>query len=52
MELIKRIDISTLLKEIDVDEMKLLAQNNLQTQLAFQGMLNHWDKIQNRDELI
>ena len=29
-DLVKRIDVSTLLKEIDVEEMKLMAKNNIQ----------------------
>ena len=33
--LIKRIDVSTLLKEIDTEEMRLLAKNNMEMQMAF-----------------
>lgn len=35
MDLIKRIDVSTLLKEIDIEEIKLLARNNVEMQMAF-----------------
>ena len=52
IDLIQRIDISTLLKEIDMDEIELLAQNNEKMQMAFKGLLNHLDRIHEQEELI
>lgn len=43
--LIQRIDVSTLLKQIDLEEMKMLANNNNQMSIAFQGLLNQWENI-------
>ena len=45
LELIQRIDVSTLLKEVDLEEMKLLATNNINMNAAFTAMLNRWDDI-------
>ena len=50
--LIKRIDVSTLLKEIDTEEMRLLAKNNMEMQMAFQGMLSKWDHIKRKEDLM
>lgn len=41
--LIQRIDVSTLLKQIDLEEMRMLANNNTQMSMAFQGVLNQWE---------
>ena len=43
--LIQRIDVSTLLKQIDLEEMRMLANNNTQMSMAFQGVLNQWEQI-------
>ena len=43
--LIQRIDLNTLLKEVDVEELKLLAVNNEHMNMAFMNMLNRWDVI-------
>ena len=50
LELIQRIDVSTLLKEVDLEEMKLLATNNINMNMAFTAMLNKWDAIQKADD--
>lgn len=43
--LIQRIDVSTLLKQIDLEEMKVLANNNNTMSMAFQGLLHQWEGI-------
>lgn len=43
--LIQRIDVSTLLKQIDLEEMRMLANQNDQMSKGFQGLLNQWDAI-------
>jgi hypothetical protein len=43
--LIQRIEVSTLLKQIDLEEMRMLASNNSQMSVAFQGLLNQWEAI-------
>ena len=47
--LIQRIDLNTLLKEVDVEELKLLAVNNEHMNMAFMNMINRWDVIK-RDQ--
>ena len=43
--LIQRIDISTLLKEIDMEEMRHLAAQNKTMNMAFQSMIGKWEAI-------
>lgn len=43
---IQRIDINSLLKEIDVEDMRLLAQNNQLMNKALNGLINKWGEIQ------
>lgn len=47
--LIQRIDLNTLLKEVDVEELKLLAVNNEHMNMAFMNMINRWDVIKRMD---
>ena len=47
--LIQRIDLNTLLKEVDVEELKLLAVNNEHMNMAFMNMINRWDVIKRLD---
>ena len=49
MELIQRIDISTLLKEIDMEEMRHLANQNINMNMAFQSLINKWEVINKQD---
>ena len=49
MELIQRIDISTLLKEIDMEEMRHLANQNINMNMAFQSLINKWEGIKKQD---
>mmetsp|Transcript_36608 Transcript_36608/g.44720 ORF Transcript_36608/g.44720 Transcript_36608/m.44720 type:complete len:149 (+) Transcript_36608:1194-1640(+) len=49
MELIQRIDVSTLLKEIDMEEMRHLAAQNTNMNMAFQSLISKWEVI-NRQE--
>ena len=51
-ELIRSIDVSTLLKEVDLTEMGLLAENNINMNNSFRGLLNAWEKIKNQDDMI
>lgn len=46
LEIVQRIDVTNLLKEVDLEEMKLLATNNLKMNQMFQSVLNSWDNIQ------
>jgi len=48
--LVQRIDVATLLKQIDLEEMKMLANNNQNMSMAFQGLLNNWDGILKKTE--
>ena len=48
--LIQRIDVATLLKQIDLEEMKMLANNNQNMSMAFKGLLNNWDGILKKTE--
>ena len=45
IELIKRIDVSTLLREIDMEEMRHLANQNINMNMAFQSLINKWEGI-------
>ena len=49
MELIQRIDISTLLKEIDMEEMRHLANQNINMNMAFQSLINKWEVINKQE---
>ena len=49
--MIQRIDLNTLLKEVDVEELKLLAVNNENMNMAFMNMLNRWDVIKKQQTL-
>lgn len=46
VELVQRIDLNTLLKEVDLEEMKLLAANNTNMNMAFMQLLTKWQAIQ------
>lgn len=50
LELINRIDVATLLKEVDMEEMKLLATNNQNMNKAFVSLLNKWEAIHKNEE--
>lgn len=45
VELVQRIDLNTLLREVDLEEMKLLAQNNTHMNMAFMQMMTKWEAI-------
>ena len=47
---IQRIDVATLIKEVDIEELKMLANNNISMNMGFQAMLQKWDAIQNKEE--
>ena len=48
VEVIQRIDVSTLLKEIDMEEMRHLANQNIQTNQAFESLLYKWNIIKDQ----
>ena len=48
-QLIQRIDVSTLLKEIDMEEMRHLANQNANMNMAFQQLLNKWEVIKRQE---
>ena len=52
MELIQRIDVSTLLKEIDMEEMRHLAAQNINMNMAFQSLINKWEVINKQETTI
>ena len=52
MELIQRIDVSTLLKEIDMEEMRHLANQNMTMNMAFQSLINKWEVIKRQESEI
>ena len=43
---IQKIDINTLLKEVDIEDLRLLAQNNKMMTSALHQMLTKWETIQ------
>lgn len=43
---IQKIDVNALLKEIDIEDMRLLAQNNKNMNMALHGLINKWESIQ------
>ena len=43
---IQKIDIKTLLKEVDIEDLRLLAQNNKMMTSALHQMLTKWETIQ------
>ena len=42
LELIQRVDVAALLKQVDLEEMNLLAQNNVNMNKAFASLLMSW----------
>ena len=51
LELIQRVEVAALLKQVDLEEMNLLAQNNVSMNKAFASLLNSWQRIENKDDL-
>ena len=51
LELIQRVEVAALLKQVDLEEMNLLAQNNISMNKAFGSLLNSWARIENKDDL-
>ena len=45
---IQRIDINNLLKEIDIEELQLLAKNNKSMNFAMENLITKWNYINNR----
>ena len=43
---IQRIDVNNLLKEVDVEDMRMLAQNNKMMNQALHNMISKWEQIQ------
>lgn len=43
---IQKIDINSLLKEIDIEDMRLLAQNNKVMNSALHNLIGKWEMIQ------
>ena len=46
MAYIQKIDINNLLKEVDIEDLRLLAQNNKMMTSALHQMLTKWETIQ------
>lgn len=49
-ETIQRIDINNLLKEIDIEEMQLLAKNNKMMNQSMEALITKWNYIQKKNE--
>lgn len=47
--LIQRIKVSNLLKDIDIEEMQLLARSNNHMKRAFEDMITKWEAIISQD---
>jgi len=45
VQLNQRVNVNTLLKEVDLEELKLLAQNTEAMNQAYKVMLHRWEKI-------
>jgi hypothetical protein len=45
VQLIQRSDVNSLWKEVDMEELKLLATNTENMNMAFMNMLNRWESI-------
>ena len=43
---IQRVDINNLLKEVDVEDLKLLAQNNKQVNATIMSLVNKWQRLE------
>lgn len=49
VQLIQRIDVNSLLKEVDMEELKLLATNTENMNMSFMNMLNRWESIRKEE---
>lgn len=49
-ETIQRIDINNLLKEIDIEEMQLLAKNNKQMNFSMENLITKWNFIMTKND--
>ena len=49
-ELVQRVDLNTLLREVDLQDLALQAQNNQTMNVGFMTMLQKWEHINNRAE--
>lgn len=47
---IQRIDINNLLKEIDIEELQLLAKNNKTMNFAVENLITKWNFITSKNE--
>jgi alcohol dehydrogenase class IV len=45
-ELQQKIELNTILKDIDVGELKILSQNNAMVNNSINSLLSKWDKVQ------
>lgn len=48
VEIVQRVDLNTLLKEVDLEELKLLANSNTNMNMGFMQMLSKWEAINNK----
>jgi len=49
-ETIQRIDINNLLKEIDIEELQLLAKNNKSMNFAMENLITKWNFINTKND--
>ena len=49
LELIQRVEVAALLKQVDLEEMNLLSQNNINMNRAFANLLSSWQRIENKE---
>lgn len=50
MELIARVDLNTLLKEVDLEDLKMLANNNTSMNMGFMQLLQKWEHIDGKSQ--
>lgn len=47
-ELQQKIELNTILRDIDVNELKILSQNNAMVNNSINSLISKWDKVQNK----
>ena len=47
-ELQQKIELNTILKDIDIGELKMLSQNNAMVNNSINNLISKWDKVQTK----
>jgi GTP cyclohydrolase II len=45
-DLLARIDLNTILKDVDIEDLRLLAQNNSKVNTSIAGLINKWERLE------